>query len=55
MPSTYAWMLLIFALAYIEVTGLIIDAPEGYEDEDGFHYGRPDDRRIRLHQNRARD
>jgi hypothetical protein len=52
MPSTYAWMLLIFALAYIEVIGLI---PEGYEDEDGFHYGRPDDRRIRLHQNRARD
>jgi hypothetical protein len=31
-------MLSVFVVAYF-----IYTAPEGYEDEDGFHYGRPDD------------
>lgn len=38
------WLLLFVALAIIG-TGvyLIITAPEGYEDDNGFHYGRTDE------------
>jgi hypothetical protein len=31
-------MLCVLVVAY-----LIYTAPEGYEDEDGFHYGKPND------------
>ena len=37
------WLLIIVLLIIIGTAYMIITAPEGYEDEDGFHYGRPDE------------
>lgn len=35
------------ALSIMAIIGLAVyliwSAPEGYEDDDGFHYGRPDE------------
>lgn len=37
-------MLAIIIIALIGLVAyLLITAPEGYENEDGFHYGRPDE------------
>ena len=37
--------ILIALIVFYVVGGLFLvwGAPEGWEDEDGFHYGRPDD------------
>lgn len=32
----------------------LMQAPEGYEDRDGFHFGSPPDRRGRTHSQRSR-
>jgi hypothetical protein len=37
------WLLVISLLIVACAVYLILTAPEGYEDEDGFHYGRPDE------------
>jgi hypothetical protein len=37
------WLLIIVLLIIAAVVYMILTAPEGYEDEDGFHYGRPDE------------
>ncbi len=36
-------ILAVFVLALAFVLYLINTAPEGYEDENGFHYGKPND------------
>lgn len=33
---------LLFIVAFM--VGWAMSAPEGYEDDNGFHYGKPDDR-----------
>ncbi len=38
-----SWLLLIVLVIIAATVYLIITAPEGYEDNDGFHYGRPDE------------
>jgi hypothetical protein len=37
------WLLIIVLLIIAAVVYMILTAPEGYEDEYGFHYGRPDE------------
>jgi len=37
------WLLIVSLLIVACTIYLILTAPEGYEDEDGFHYGRPDE------------
>jgi hypothetical protein len=37
------WLLVIALLIVACTIYLVLTAPEGYEDEDGFHYGRPDE------------
>lgn len=34
---------IIFAAAAVIALAAILLAPEGYEDEDGFHYGRDEE------------
>lgn len=47
LPVLLAVALVLFAAGVIVGT-LLFKAPEGYEDETGFHYGRhPDDPRDR--------
>jgi|Wag4MinimDraft_6_1082665.scaffolds.fasta_scaffold35781_1 hypothetical protein len=37
------WLLLTVVVIIAVTVYMILTAPEGYEDEDGFHYGRPDE------------
>jgi len=37
------WLLLTVVVIIAVTAYMILTAPEGYEDEDGFHYGRPDE------------
>jgi len=44
MPNTVIVAIgILVALCWIGIW-LCENAPEGYEDEDGFHYGRPEDK-----------
>lgn len=42
MTDSDLWKMLavVFVLVVLFVVFVIGDIPEGYEDEDGFHYGR---------------
>lgn len=35
------WLLLTVLLIIAVAVYMVVTAPEGYEDEDGFHYGKP--------------
>jgi hypothetical protein len=36
-----SWLLITVLVILAGTAYLIATAPEGYEDEDGFHYGKP--------------
>lgn len=38
-----SWLLVAIGAVVAITVYLIITAPEGYEDENGFHYGKPDE------------
>lgn len=38
-----SWLAITIAVIITVTIYLIVTAPEGYEDENGFHYGRPDE------------
>lgn len=35
--------LIVTAVSVVVLYFLVKNAPEGYEDDEGFHYGKPDD------------
>jgi len=37
------WLLIVVLLIVACTIYLISTAPVGYQDDDGFHYGKPDD------------
>lgn len=37
------WLAIIILIMIAILVYSIVTAPEGYEDENGFHYGKPDD------------
>ena len=41
--KVYGLMAVLIAIYVIGGLFLVWRAPEGWEDEDGFHYGQPDD------------
>jgi len=38
------WFFIILSILFF-ISGIASFAPEGYEDEHGFHYGRKDDKK----------
>lgn len=38
-----AWLLLTLLVLCAITVYLMLTAPEGYQDENGFHYGKPED------------